>query len=93
MRICSILFPVITAGSAIALAASAGSTTRVMMIVRIDACPRAAFAALLDLAARDPDRSRAIVERYLQLVPTRPADALAAAGHNLHEYCRLLDLR
>ena len=37
MRICSILFPVITAGSAIALAASAGSTTRVMMIVRIDA--------------------------------------------------------
>jgi len=37
MRICSILFPVITAGSAIAFAATAGSSTRVMMIVRTDA--------------------------------------------------------
>ena len=37
MRICSILIPVITAGSAIAFAASTGSATRVMMIVRTDA--------------------------------------------------------
>src|SRR5713226_8136440 len=37
MRICSILFPVITAGSAIAFAATAGSPTRVTMIVRTDA--------------------------------------------------------
>ncbi|PYT24697.1 MAG: hypothetical protein DMG57_27660 [Acidobacteria bacterium] len=65
MRICSILFPVITAGSAIALAASAGSTTRVMMIVRIDA----RTGRLLRAVAPPPRQSPAKISRTTASAP------------------------
>ncbi len=60
---------------------------------RLPSCPAAAFSALLDLAARDPDRREALVGRFRELMESHPGPALAAAGYNLHEYHRLLDGR
>ena len=59
----------------------------------VDDCPRAAFSAFLDLAARDEKRREPLVARFRELMAGRHEPALAAAGYNLHEYCRLLDER
>lgn len=63
------------------------------IVAHLDDSPRSAFAALLDLAGRDKGRAAALVARFRELMPSRLEPALAAAGYNLHEYCRLLDAR
>jgi len=52
--------------------------------------PRTFFALLLDIAARDPLRHDVAVALFMRLMPVHVAEALASAGYNLHEYCRIL---
>jgi hypothetical protein len=60
------------------------------LIAAIDESPRTLFALLLDMAALDRTRAQSLVARYRELMATRGADGLAAAGHNLHEHGRAL---
>jgi len=53
--------------------------------------PGLVFGALLDVAGRDQKRTAQLVERYRGLMKKFPGPGLAAAGYNLHEYCRILD--
>ena len=53
--------------------------------------PGAYFALLLDVAFKDRSRREAMVKRFREDWRSHPAEALGAAGYNLHEYHPLLD--
>lgn len=55
--------------------------------------PGSFFALLLNVAAKDVKRRAALLDKFLELLPSHPEPALGAAGYNLHEYHYLLDPR
>jgi hypothetical protein len=60
-------------------------------VSRIAESPGSVFALFLNIAAREEERRERMIARYRSLMAAHPGPALRCAGHNLHEYHRLLD--
>ena len=61
------------------------------LVPRLDAAPGSFFALLLDVAAKAPERRARMVEVFRREFARHPAEALASAGYNLHEYHYVID--
>jgi len=60
-------------------------------IARMAASPGTVFAVLINLAAKEEDRRKPLLDRYLALLPFHPERGLGVAGYQMHQHNRLLE--